>query len=440
VFQKSADWEKLTPQEKLARRLDNFVKGEDISFVNAEAGTLYKKRAERVRAALELRKPDRVPVMLTAPDYAVKRAGFTARDSMYHPEKLVQALLAFQLEFPTDLASVSISGSGRAIEHLDYKIYRWPGHGLPDTQGYQAIEGEYITADEYPQLIADPSDFFLRKYLPRTFGALEALRMLPQLPLIQEIVMVPSALAPFANPEVREALKKIMEAADFVMQDMEHIGALSSLLASSGFPDIFGGLSKAPFDAIGDTLRGTRGMILDIYRNPDMVKEACERFVPIMIQAGINSVEATGGFSVIFPLHKGADHFMSEEQYLEFYWPTLKKVLLGLNNEGILPLCFAEGTYNNRLEIISDYPKNMSLWMFDQTDMRKAKDILGKNSCIMGNVPTSIMAAGTPDRVSAYCKDLVDYCGRDGGFILTNGASIDTTNDDNIRAVLDSVK
>ncbi len=440
MFQKPADWNELTPQQKLSRRLADFVKGEGFLFVNPEAEALYKERAERIRAALELREPDRVPVMLTASDYAVRRAGFTARDSMYNPEKLVQALLEYQLEFPTDLASVSMSGGGKALEHLDYKIYRWPGHGLPDTQGYQAVEGEYISADEYPRLIADPSDFFLHTYLPRTFGALESLRMLPQLPLIQEIIMVPSALAPFAIPEVREALKKIMEAADFVMQDMKHLEALSSQVAANGFPDIIGGFSKAPFDAIGDTLRGTRGMILDIYRNPDMVLEACERFVPIMIQAGIRSVEATGKPAVILPLHKGADNFMSEDQYLDYYWPTLKKVLSGLNEEGILPLCFAEGAYNKRLEIIADYPKGMALWMFDQTDMHKAKDILGKNSCIMGNVPTSIMAAGTADRVSAYCKDLVDYCGKDGGFILTNGASIDTTNDDNIRAVLDSVK
>ena len=142
----------------------------------------------------------------------------------------------------------------------------------------------------------------------------------------------------------------------------------------------------------------------------------------------------------MIPLHKGADGFMSEDQFNKFYWPTLKKVLLGLVEEGIMPLCFAEGTYNSRLDIIADFPAGMVAWYFDQTDMHKAKDVLKNKACILGNVPTSIMSTGTPDQVTAYCKDLVDYCGKGGGFMLTNGAMVDVTADENIRAMLDSVK
>ena len=441
MFKKPENWKELSPQGKLAKRLDHFVKGQDIQFVSPEAEYAYKERATLVRDALELKKaPVRVPVFVSASDYAIKRAGFTARDGMYNPEKLVEPLIAFQMEFPSDLGFVMLSGGGKALEHLDYKLYKWPGHGLPDEQGYQAVEGEYVTVDEYPKLIADPSDFFMRTYLPRTFGGLEPLRMLPLLPMIQEIVLVPSALMPFAMPEVQAALKKLMEAAAFVMQDMMSIGALAGQVAANGFPGIFGGFSKAPFDAIGDTLRGTRGIMMDMYRNPDLVLEACDRFVPLMIQAGISAIEATGNLAVMLPLHKGADGFMSEAQFEKFYWPTLKKVLLGFAEEGILSLCFAEGSYNKRLEVISDFPTGMAAWMFDQTDMHRAKDILGKKACILGNVPTSIMAAGTPEQVRAYCRDLVEYCGRDGGFILTNGAMVEITTDENIRAMLDSVK
>jgi uroporphyrinogen-III decarboxylase len=441
MFKKPENWKELTPREKLAKRFDHFVEGQDIQFVSPETEAAYKERATLVRDALELKKtPARVPVFVSASEYAIKRAGFTARDGMYNPEKLVKPLIAFQMEFPSDLRFVSVYGGGKALEHLDYKLYKWPGHGLPDTQWFQAVEGEYVTADEYPKLIADPSDFFMRTYLPRIFGELEALHMLPLLPIIQEIVMVPSALMPFAMPEVQAALKKVMEAAAFIMQDMMSIRALAAQLAANGFPGIFGGFSKAPFDAVGDTLRGTRGIMIDMYRNPDLVLEACNRFVPLMIEAGVRAIEATGSVAVLLPLHKGADGFMSADQYDTFYWPSLKKALLGLAEEGILSLCFAEGSYNKRLEAISDFPKGMAAWMFDQTDMHRAKDILKNKACILGNVPTSLMAAGMPEQVRAYCRDLVEYCGRDGGFILTNGANVGITTDENIRAMLDSVK
>jgi uroporphyrinogen-III decarboxylase len=227
-----------------------------------------------------------------------------------------------------------------------------------------------------------------------------------------------------------------------MMKDLMSAGALAGQVVANGFPSLFGGFSKAPFDAIGDTLRGTRGIMTDMYRCPDLVLEACERFVPLMIEGGIAAAEAMGGIVVLMVLHKGADGFMSRKQFEKFYWPTLKKVLLGISEEGILPWCFAEGSYNSRLEIISesDFPTGMAAWYFDKTDMHRAKDVLKNKACIIGNVPTSIMSTGTPEQVSAYCKDLVEYCGKGGGFILTNGAMVDSTTDENIRAMLDSVK
>jgi hypothetical protein len=300
MFQKPENWNELTPREKLAKRFDHFVERTDIEFVSPEAEAAYRERATRVRDALELKKvPDRVPVTVSVTDYAIKRAGFTAKDAMYNPEKLVEPLLAFQLEFQSDMSSVMLTPGARAMEYLDYKMYKWPGHGLADTQSYQAVEDEYVKADEYPKLIADPSDFFMHTYLPRSFGELEALRLLPQLPFIHEIVFVPPAIIPFANPEVQTAFKKLMEAGSMVMEDMMSLGALSGQVATNGFPGILGGFSKAPFDAIGDTLRGTRGIMMDLYRRPDMVLEACERFVPLMIQAGLNAAEMTGAVAII---------------------------------------------------------------------------------------------------------------------------------------------
>ena len=35
---------------------------------------------------------------------------------------------------------------------------------------YQFVEGEYMKAEEYDELIYDPSDFIIRKYWPRAYG------------------------------------------------------------------------------------------------------------------------------------------------------------------------------------------------------------------------------------------------------------------------------
>ena len=75
---------------------------------------------------------------------------------------------------------------------------------------------------------------------------------------------------------------------------------------------------------------------------------------------------------VFMPLHKGADGFMSNAQFERFYWPTLRKIAVGLIDAGLVPQLFAEGGSEQRLEIISDLPKGTTLWWFDRTDMARA--------------------------------------------------------------------
>ena len=115
---------------------------------------------------------------------------------------------------------------------------------------------------------------------------------------------------------------------------------------------------------------------------------------------------------------------MSDADFRTFYWPTLKAVMKGLVEQGIVPALFAEGGYNKRLEVIADdeLPAGSVLWMFDQTDMAAAKRALGGYACIAGNVPTALLALGTADEVEHYVTDLLDECAADGGFFLRNGA------------------
>jgi uroporphyrinogen-III decarboxylase len=72
--------------------------------------------------------------------------------------------------------------------------------------------------------------------------------------------------------------------------------------------------------------------------------------------------------------------------------------------------------------------------------MKRAKEILGDHLCIMGNVPSPLLQVASPSEVEDYCKDLIKVCGKGGGFILTNGSSIDEAKPANVKAMVDSVK
>jgi len=429
-----------TPDEKRAERFNRWLSPPNVDFSSPEAEEAYKKRVTRFIKAIRLQEPDRVPVILPAGNFPVYNAGMTLKEVMHDNKKLCQAYRKFFSEFEADtFTSPAMVPSGRASEIINSLISKWPGHGLPDGASMQQfVEGEYMKADEYDVLLNDPSDFCLRYYLPRTIGALAPFAKFSPLPHI--LGMPNRFLAPAVMPEVQAAFQAVIGYGKEMAKWQEPIAEFNREALAAGYPSLFGGQSHAPFDILGDTLRGTRGIFADMYRQPDKLLEAMEMLTPINIDCGLQMANASGRPIVFFALHKGDDTFMSDKQYEKFYWPTLRKVIMGLIEEGCVPLLFAEGRYNNRLEIVKDLPKGKVMWHFDQIDMSRAKEILGDIACIAGNVPSSLLYTGTPQAVKEYCRKLIGVCGKGGGFILTGGASIDKGNPDNLRAMMEAAK
>ena len=267
-----------------------------------------------------------------------------------------------------------------------------------------------MKGDEYAALIQDPGSYWQRTYLPRVFGAMEPFSMLAPWTDLVEIPFTAPFFAGFSAPPVKEMLKKLAEAGDAAMEWLQAaMAADGRVMASLGIPQTAGGATKAPYDILGDTMRGTRGLMLDKFRQPENVKAAMERLVPQAIDWAVRSNNMTGNPMVFIPIHKGADGFMSDADFKELYWPTFKAVLLGLIEEGLVPWVFVEGSYNERLEVIADedIPAHRMIWMFDATDMERAKAVVGKRQCIGGNVPAALFAMGTPEEMDAYVKDLL---------------------------------
>ena len=440
-------WEEMSSDEKQEAQFQKLLapkdpEGNDLRFQSPEAEAGYKARINRIKDAVQLKKtPDRVPVTLLPSMFPFINAGMTIQEAMYDYGKTAAAFRKFMMEFQPDMhIGAAQAGPGKFYEILDYKLYSWPGHGVKPEHSYQCNEKEYMTADEYDIFITDPSFYFRNFYLPRVFKVLEPWSMLPPLTGILEMYGVAFNFIPYALPPVQNAFKALFEAGAEALRWAEVIGGLDGELATLGFPNILGGFTKAPFDTIGDTLRGTRGIMLDMYRQPDKLLKALEALVPIMIGMGVGAARQTGKPQIFMPLHKGADGFLSDEQFQKFYWPTFRAVMIGLIEGGCIPFPALEGHWGSRLKTIQDVPKGKTMWMVDQTDMAEAKKTLGRNACLIGNVPSSMLKLATPNEVKAYCKGLIDTVGKDGGFMLGNGAFFDEAKPENVKAVVDAAK
>jgi uroporphyrinogen-III decarboxylase len=126
---------------------------------------------------------------------------------------------------------------------------------------------------------------------------------------------------------------------------------------------------------------------------------------------------------------------MSEEQFLEFYWPTLRKVVNAFVDEGLLVGLFPEGSYESRLHLVNEFPKGAVAWEFDRTNMAMAKQVLGDACAIQGNLSSSLLVTGSPREVEAECRRLIELCAPGGGYILGPGAIPEFPRLENLQAM-----
>jgi uroporphyrinogen-III decarboxylase len=105
-----------------------------------------------------------------------------------------------------------------------------------------------------------------------------------------------------------------------------------------------------------------------------------------------------------------------------------------------VPTLFAQGSYNKRLDMITDdeIPEGSVIWLMDQTDMPAAKKALGGYACIAGNVPTGLIALAGAAEVQEYVTDTLNACAKDGGFWLRNGAALDDAKPENLKSMIDT--
>ncbi|MCJ7606206.1 MAG: hypothetical protein MUO19_09290, partial [Dehalococcoidales bacterium] len=358
-------WEEMTWEEKRDVRFKKWFDAPGVEFKDAQAKKNYRERVTRYTRAIKLEEPDRVPVNLPAGYLPASYAGYSLGEVMYDYEKLADAWRRFNRDMQPDSASgPGLVYPGRVLEIIGHKLHKWPTHGLPDDAPmYQYVEGIYMEPDEYDDFTMNPTDYWLRTFLPRTASGFEGFQYLaPFSPVLTNpLGWVLSA----SRPEVQESLQNLLDAGTEIRKWAAAVCEVSREALLVGFPSMGGGMAGAPFDNLSDVLRGTQGIVRDMFRQPEKIHEAMERLVPIIVKGAVRGANASLCPVVMMPLHKGDHSFMSPRQFETFYWPTFKKVLLGMIEEGLVPMPFAEGNYEPRLEIIADMPHSAIIWYFE---------------------------------------------------------------------------
>ncbi|MEW5719408.1 MAG: hypothetical protein AB1817_12315, partial [Chloroflexota bacterium] len=282
---------------------------------------LLAERKQRLLDAYAMKQPDRVPISITLNYMLARLGGITCQELETNPDKAQELLEKWALYFqPDQIAGVGLFISPPSVILGDRQT-KWPGFGLPPEQPFQFVEGEYMQPEEYDEFIEDPTNFTLRKFMPRAFKELEGFTDLPRFPIALIGYAGLNYLSRLNLPSVKAGLEQIGKMLQWYADAAARARANAQRMTALGFPVGIGTgpLVMAPFDFISDTLRGMRGIFLDIYRRPDKVLAAEEKARRICADAAIQAARTSGAKYVRIPLHRGSDGFMSIEQFKTFY-------------------------------------------------------------------------------------------------------------------------
>jgi hypothetical protein len=396
---------------------------------------LYKERVQRIKDVVALKVPDRVPVFGPFQKYPLTFGGITVKQAMNDYAAARAACHKFVDHFQPDADFGPIFAyPAKAMETLGWNAFRWPGNGLGDDTIYQYVEGEYMTADEYDEFIYDPSDFMMRKWAPRQFKALAGFSQI--VPLRRLMWAGWMNFGFFASPEMKESLRLAIKAGEEVNEWWGSQAQYWGELQAKGYPLAYAGWDWAPFDILGDTLRGTHQILADMRRRPSKLHDALEVATQIGIEYGSAAAGAPLPLCWVW-IHKSTREFMSDAQFREFYWPSLRKVLVALVDKGVIPVIYWEADFESRLEIIGDVPPGKMIYHLSNTNYEKAKAVLGGVTALMGNVPNTMLLSGTPDDVRGYCRKVIDKVGKGGGLIMDAAIMLDEAKPENLKAMFD---
>lgn len=428
-------------QKKVSRLKDEIEKKHGKTI-----GQLYAERQKRIYDTVMLRMPDRIPVGIQTGAFSCRYAGLPLSAMYYDHFTYWEACIDSVVDIDPDMGGMMLLGeSGLLNELLDIRTQRWPGGNLPDDVPYQFVEGEYMKPEEYDLLLSDPSDFVIRYFLPRIYGALEPLAKLPPFRTMAGGGFLGGILGVLASPEFRALGEKIIQANAEQERIMKMMGGIGAIEAQLGYPSQFGfgmGIGGAPFDVISDFLRGMRGAMLDMYRCPDKLLAVCEMVQEWQFARATPAIpDAQGNPPRLFmALHRGSDGFMSKKQFEKFYWPGLKNTLIKAVDLGYIVAPVFEGVWDERLEYLLELPKGKVTFWSERTDIFRAKEVLGDHLCIQGGVPPTLLQAGSTQDVEEHCKKIIKTVGKNGGLLMFPTSAMDFAKPENVKAMVDTVQ
>ncbi len=387
-----------------------------IELAEEATSELYREREERITDAINLDVPDRVPVISKGKDwYFTKLPDVSKKDMLTDNEKFMKAQVKYYLDYSPDAVWMQLTQDplGTALIEPCQMKFPWREESLDDNGTPKVVSKEIMKREDYDYLLENGYLDLLMKLLPKL------------------------------RPNVSNVREKLLDKLG-VSEDFDEISPLQAkenteVFKKLGFPAYFPVMFLSPFNCL-TLLRSYPKMCMDINNIPDTVEEAMNKIIPEIIEMSSSIAKNLNSPRVFLGLHRESATFFSPDVFDDLLFPQIKKMVDLYTEKGFKVILHCDGNWDPLLERMRDLPKKSCVIQLDpDTDVYKAKEVIGDRQCIEAGPMEMEMARKSPQEVEEHCKELIDKVGKGGGFILKteippNGKK------ENVRTLINTAK
>ena len=337
--------------------------------MNNEA--LYQERLTRIKKVINLEPVDHIPVIQNASAFGPRYMGMSMAEYCADPEASLNVTLA-AMDKLGGLDGINAALAGRITPMLStvwLSRIAVPGRDLPPDSLYQVREAEVMTPADYDVIINKGWQAFMGSYLPKVVDLAELGEASNWL-----IANLPRAIGRYR----------------------EHgYVAIAANPVTTPFEYFCGGRSMAKFFA-------------DLYRMPDKIQEAMDIVLPEVIAQGIGGARMAGTMGIWVAGWRTASALIAPKLWDRFVWPYFVKIVDAVLAAGLTPVLHLDQDWTRDLIRLQELSAKKCIMNPDgMTNMKKFKELLGDRMAMMGDVPASMFAVGTPEDIYNYVRDLV---------------------------------
>ncbi len=359
---------------------------------------LLNQRMTRIKKAVALEKPDRIPVVLPYALFAPRTAGISFNDFCSSIAGSAEAMIQ----------TYYACGDADGMDYTGFATYglsmfwlskvKVPGQKLPEDVPYRISEAELVKVQDYDTILNRGWPEFYKEFLGRR--------------VFHDVA-----------PEVLPFNKPYLDA--------------KTVCDPLGIPVLAAGAPlSSPFELLCDGRSMTK-FIHDLFTMPDKVQAVMNEISPYVYGPFLDISVACGYTGIRVGGWGAADRMLSPKLWDRFVWPYFRKMVQDVVDRGLVAILHLDSDWACDLARFRELPGGRCiLGTGGHTDLFKAKELLGDHMCLMADVPTAMFSMSSPDAVYDYCTKLVGELGPEG-FILHSGCDIpDDAKLENVRAMV----